>query len=80
MLSQDDVGLKKIRRKFFMEKVYHIYAKDKCIMHSIKEEEFHTAWKTLNNLVGIMKTDYSSEDLSYEELYVNKDAILNSSH
>jgi hypothetical protein len=27
-----------------------------------------------------MKTDYSSEDLSYEELYVNKDAILNSSH
>jgi len=63
-----------------MEKVYHIYAKGKCIMHSIKEEEFHTAWKTLNNLVGIMKTDYSSEDLSYEELYVNKDAILNSSH
>ena len=63
-----------------MEKIYHIYAKDKCIFHSIKEDEFHTTWKTLNNLVGIMKTEYSSEDLTYEELYINKEAILNSSH
>ena len=65
---------------FYMEKVYHIYAKDKCLMHSIKEEEFPTVWNTLNNLVGIMKTDYERGDLSYEELYVNKEAILNSSH
>jgi hypothetical protein len=27
-----------------------------------------------------MKTDYSVEDLSYEELIVNKETILNSSH
>jgi hypothetical protein len=27
-----------------------------------------------------MKTDYSVEDLSYEELTMNKDIILNSSH
>jgi hypothetical protein len=41
-----------------MEKVYHIYAKDRCLFHSIKEEEFEVTWKTLNNMVGIMHTDY----------------------
>ena len=55
-----------------MEKVYHIYAKDRCIFHSLQEEEFTDTWSQLNNLVGIMKTDYSKEDLSYEELTVNK--------
>jgi len=63
-----------------MEKVYHIYAKDKCLFHSIKEDEFNTTWNTLNNMVGIMKTDYIVDDLSYEELIVNKEIILNSSH
>ena len=63
-----------------MEKIYHIYAKDKCLFHSIKEEEFFTTWYTLNNMVGLMKTDYNIEDLSYEELSVNKETILNSSH
>ena len=63
-----------------MEKVYHIYAKDRCLFHSIKEEEFQTTWNTINNMVGIMKTDYVIEDLSYEELLINKEATLNSSH
>jgi hypothetical protein len=63
-----------------MEKVYHIYAKDKCLMHSVKEDEFPTVWNTLNNLVGIMKTDYERDDLSYEELYVSKNIVLESSH
>ena len=63
-----------------MEKIYHIYAKDRCLFHSIKEEEFQTTWKTLNNMVGIMKTDYVIEDLSYEELLINKEVSLNSSH
>ena len=31
-------------------------------------------------MVGIMKTDYNTEDLSYEELFVNKEVVLNSSH
>jgi hypothetical protein len=31
-------------------------------------------------MVGIMKTDYVIEDLSYEELLINKEAALNSSH
>ena len=63
-----------------MEKIYHIYAKDRCLFHSIKEEEFETTWNTLNNMVGIMKTDYVVSDLSYEELILSKDSILNSSH
>lgn len=63
-----------------MEKIYHIYAKDKCLFHSINEDEFNTTWNTLHQMVGIIKTDYSSNDLSYEELVVNKDIILNSSH
>jgi len=63
-----------------MEKVYHIYAKDRCLFHSMKEEEFQTTWKTLNNMVGLMRTDYTTDDLSYEELLVNKETALNSSH
>lgn len=63
-----------------MEKIYHIYAKNICLFHSIKEEEFKTTWKTLNNMVGLMKTDYIVEDLSYEELTINRETILNSSH
>jgi len=63
-----------------MEKVYHIYAKDKCIVHSVKEEDFEKTWSTVHNLVGLMKTDYSTEDLNYIELIVNKEIILNSSH
>jgi hypothetical protein len=63
-----------------MEKVYHIYAKEKCIIPNIKEEEFETTWKTLNNMVGIMKTEYSSEDLSYEELSCIKEAMRDSSY
>jgi hypothetical protein len=49
-------------------------------LHSIKEEEFQTTWKTLNNMVGLMRTDYTIDDLSYEELLVNKEITLNSSH
>ena len=52
-----------------MEKVYHIYAKNECLYHSLKEEEFQTTWRDLNNMVGLMKTDYDLEDLSFEECY-----------
>ena len=63
-----------------VEKVYHIYAKDKCLFHSLKEDEFKTTWNTLHRMVGVMKTDYTTDDLSYEELIVNREVILNSSH
>jgi hypothetical protein len=63
-----------------VEKIYHIYAKDRCLFHSIKEEEFQTTWNTIKNMVGIMKTDYNESDLSYEELIVNKELSRTSSH
>ena len=69
---------KKVERR--ETRVYHIYAKDRCLFHSIQEEEFKVTWKTLNQLVGLMHTDYNVEDLSYEELTINKEICLNSSH
>jgi len=62
------------------EKVYHIYAKNECLYHSLREDEFRRTWEQLNNMVGLMKTDYSRDDLSYEELLINKEVVLNSSH
>ena len=48
------------------EKLFHIYAKDKCLFYNIKEDDFEVTWRTLNGMVGLMKTDYEVEDLSYE--------------
>jgi len=62
------------------EKLFHIYAKDKCLFHNIKEEEFNVTWRTLKGMIGLMKTDYTLEDLSYEEVSVNKEAQNNSSY
>jgi hypothetical protein len=63
-----------------MNKIYHIYAKNSCIFHTLNEEEFKITWKTLNHLVGLMHTDYNIEDLSYEELNNNSEITLNSSY
>ena len=52
------------------EKIYHIYAGDRCIFHNIKEEEFKTTWNTLRGMVGLMQTNYQLDDLSYEEVTV----------
>jgi len=62
------------------EKVYHIYAKDKCIFHSLKEDEFRATWNTLKILVDVLDTRYAGDDLTYEELTINKTAVLDSSH
>ena len=61
------------------EKLFHIYAKDRCLFHSIKEEDFNVTWNTLK-VVGLMQTDYTLEDLSYEEVTVNREAQNNSSY
>jgi len=63
-----------------MEKVYHIYAKDRCLFHSVSEDEFPVIWMTLKNMVGLMKTDYNIEDLSFEELSVNRKIFEDASH
>ena len=52
-----------------MEKVYHIYAKKECLYNNLSEEQFINTWKTLKGMVGLMKTDYDLEDLSFEECY-----------
>lgn len=63
-----------------MNKIYHIYAKDRCLYHSLNAEDFKSIWNDLNKMVGIMKTDYNEDDLSYEELIMNKGMSLESSH
>ena len=63
-----------------VEKIYHIYAKDKCLFHSLKEDEFYQTWNTLKTMVGLMKTDYEVNDLNYEELLMNKTVVQESSH
>jgi len=60
-------------QNFFMEKIYHIYAGNICLMHSLKEQDFLPAWRTVQNMIAIMNTEYKVEDLSYEELLVNKE-------
>ena len=51
-----------------MEKVYHIYAKEECLYNNLNEEQFNTTWETLKGMVGLLHTDYTLEDLSYEEV------------
>ena len=54
------------------DKVYHIYAKKECLYTNLNEKEFNKTWETLKGMVGLMKTDYNLEDLSYEELTVQR--------
>ncbi len=62
------------------EKVYHIYAKNQCIYHSLSEEKFSEIWDMLHRMVDLLGRNISEGDLSYEELLVNKEVISNSSH
>ena len=49
------------------ETLYHIYAKDKCLYPCLKEEEFEVKWMELKAMVGLMKTDYTEDDLAFVE-------------
>ena len=62
-----------------MDKVYHIYAKDRCIYHSLNKEEFDSVWETLNRLVEIY-TEVNPDDLQYEEVIINKSMVLEASY
>jgi hypothetical protein len=59
---------------------FHIYAKDKCLFHSLQKEDFDNTWNTLKNLVGLMNSEYSVSDLSYEQVEFVKDISSESSH
>ena len=62
------------------EKVYHIYAKGQCIYHSLSENKFAEIWEMIHRMIDLLDLDLTKEDLSYEELYMNKEVLLNSSH
>ncbi len=47
---------------------YHIYAKNEVLYHNLTEEDFEEKWELLNVMVGLLKTEYSAEDLSYIKL------------
>lgn len=47
------------------DKLYHIYAKDKCLYHSLNEEEFNIVWESLNNITAVY-SEIEQSDLQYE--------------
>jgi hypothetical protein len=63
-----------------MEKIYHIYAKNRCVYHSLSEEKFSETWEMLHRMIDVLDVDISKEDLQYEVMYVNKLIPLNSSY
>jgi len=53
------------------EKVYHIYAKDRCLYHNLEREDFEEKWEMLHNMVELM-TGYKDDiDLQFEEISDN---------
>jgi len=54
------------------KKYYQICAKGKCLLDLIPEHEFEKTWKTMYNMVGLMKTDYSVTDLSFHEVLIDQ--------
>ena len=62
------------------EKIYHIYAKNRCVYHNLSEEKFSETWEMLHRMIDLLDADISKEDLQYEMMYVNKLIPLNSSY
>ena len=52
------------------DKVYHIYAKDTVLYSNLSEAQFNVTWRDLTLMVGLLRTDYNENDLTYEELTV----------
>lgn len=50
------------------EKRYNIYAKDKCIYHSLPEEEFNKTWEMIQNFLSITEAPVKKEDLTYRKI------------
>ena len=63
-----------------MDTMYHIYLKDRCVHYGLDAEEFEKKWNEVKGMVGLMKTEYTIEDLSYEELNYSRTAMIDSSH
>ena len=50
------------------ETTYHIYAGDRVLYYNLRQEEFDEKWQLLNVMVGLLKTEYTEQDLSYIKL------------
>ena len=61
------------------ETLYNIYLKDKCIYHSLTEDEFNLTWRMISEFLSVTN-DSKKNDLSYEEVIRSKEVLLNSSH
>ena len=51
-----------------MKKIYHIYAKNQCIYHSLSEKKFTEIWEMLHHMVELLDVNISKKDLTYEEI------------
>ena len=51
-----------------MHSTYHIYAKETVLYCIISEKDFEEKWELLQVMVGLLKTEYSTSDLSYIKL------------
>ena len=49
-------------------KVYHIYAKDRCLYHNLEREDFEEKWEMLHNMVELMTGYKDDVDLQFEEI------------
>ena len=58
-----------------MPTTYHIYAKDTVLYCNINEKDFKEKWELLLVMVGLLKTDYTTRDLSYIRLGDNGSVI-----
>ncbi len=61
------------------DKVYHIYAKQKCLYHSLTYEEFERTWNMIHNFLSVIDAETVSvkkEDLSYVELTLDRSVIV----
>ena len=48
--------------------IYHIYAKDRCLYHSLRKEDFEEKWELLHVMVDLISTEYDEDDLTYVKL------------
>ncbi len=45
--------------------LYHVYAKGRCIYHSLSKEKFDEVWGMLHKLVDLLDLGMTKEDLQY---------------
>lgn len=72
--------MQKILNISTQSEIYHIYIKNNCVYNCLTEEQFNQIWPELNNMVGVIHTDYLKSDLSYEKVKVSKEQIKDSSY